>query len=222
DWRFCWGGGRRTRAFGRLLRVLLASWSRLAIFVFAGPRIVWAEPILEETARLWPGSSVLVLVPGLILLIPEELGFRCHAGQLGYRQNGCRNQPAHTQFARHFNSSFSIRFREQLVATALIRSSSRRRKRAASRRAVREYLRVSRMSVGTESGLAPKQRFAGIWLRIRIVPDRSCYRCLRQPVAFSVPIDRDGHTSRTIYRARQRANDAGDQAAQNDSCRSIL
>src|SRR5262249_35268826 len=121
DCRFSLAGRRRTRAFGRLLRVLLASWSRLAIFVFAGPRIVWAEPILEETARLWPGSSVLVLGPGLILLIPGELRFRCHPGRLGYRQNGCRNQPAHTQFARHFNSSASIRFRQQLVATASIR-----------------------------------------------------------------------------------------------------
>jgi hypothetical protein len=53
-----------------------------------------AEPI-EKAARLRPGPLLPVV---LILLIPE-LGLRCHAGRLGYRQNNRQYNPTH--FSKH-------------------------------------------------------------------------------------------------------------------------
>jgi hypothetical protein len=97
------------------------------------------------------------------------------------------------------------------------------RQESASSRAVGEYLRVSRMREPAESWLAANQAFLGrrFFIFDRIAPARrNCQQ--RQPVAFGISIDRDGNTRRAVHRARQSANGAGEQTAQDRSCDKIL
>src|SRR5262245_26443754 len=72
--------------------------------------------------------------------------------------------------------------------------------------------------------LATNQVFLGRRLFIfdRIAPSRLNCRQQRQPVAFGISIDRYGHTCRAVHRARQSANGARDQTAQDRSCHEIL
>src|SRR4249920_3690411 len=97
-------GWWRTRAFaGLLLTLALSPLLWRAVFVFVRPRIVRAEEISEKTSSL--GLRPLVLV----LLVPEELSFGCHACRLGYRQNGCCDKPTLTH-------SYSTEHDERLAA----------------------------------------------------------------------------------------------------------
>jgi hypothetical protein len=99
-----------------LLRVLILPLARrTVVIVVAGSRIMLAtaEPI-EKATRLRPGPLPVVLI--LLVPVPEKLGLHCHAGRLGYRQNGRHYKPTRTysHFAKHIGRSVSIRIRPQL------------------------------------------------------------------------------------------------------------
>ena len=97
------------------------------------------------------------------------------------------------------------------------------RQKSASSGAVGEYLRVSRMREPAERWLTANQAFLRrFFIFDRIAPARLNCRQQRQPVAFGISIDRDGNTRRAVHRARQSANGAGDQTAQDRSCDKIL
>ena len=101
---------------------------------------------------------------------------------------------------------------------------------AASGCAMRKDICVSRMSDGAERCLATDQRPGWFLAGCRsfagngIMPGGRDCRCLRQPVAFTGPVDRNSNPCRIVggYGARQCTNGARDQAAQEQSCGQIL
>lgn len=95
---------------------------------------------------------------------------------------------------------------------------------------MRKDICVSRMSDGAERCLATDQ--CPVWWLAGcrffagngIMPGGCDCRCLRQPIAFTGPVDRNSNPCRVVGGdgARQCANGARDQAAQKQSCGQIL